>query len=223
MFNRDARDVLPEFRDGSFDAVIVDIPYGEVNRESNGLRELSKGAADVETFDLAFVVEHCSRLAKSCYVWCGIEQISELRAGFVAKGMSTRLCGWEKTNPSPMNGEYLWLSSFEACVFARHANAPFFAHCESPIWRYPVEQDQEHPCQKSLSLMETLIKASVPPGGICLDFCAGSGTTGKAAMRMGRRFVGIEIDPTWYNLAIERIGGVTPLLVEPKPVQREMF
>ncbi len=219
LYNCDARELLPDFKDGSFDAVIIDIPYAEVNRESNGLRSLDKGAADDQTFDLQFVVDQCARLGKSCYVWCGIEQISGLRSGFVAKGMSTRLCGWEKTNPSPMNGEHLWLSSFEACVFARHANAPFFAHCESPIWRYPVEQDQQHPTQKSLQLFEVLIKASVPKGGIVLDFCMGSGTCGLAAMRHGRRFVGIELVPEWYEVAKLRIGGDTPLIVERGPVQ----
>ena len=219
LFCGDARELLPQFKDGSFDAIIADIPYGEVNRESGGLRVLDKGAADVETFDLRFVVQQSARLAKSVYIWCGIEQISELRAGFVAAGMSTRLGGWEKTNPSPMNGEHLWLSSFEACIFARRAGAYFGVECKSPIWRGPVARDQEHPCEKPSWLLETLIKASVPPGGSVLDFCCGSGTTGKAAMRLNRKFEGIECVPEWFDLSVKRVGGDTPLFKEPVKVQ----
>lgn len=203
LYRGDCLEVLPTL--GKVDAVVVDIPYGEVNRKSGGLRNLNKGAADVETFPLSVVVEQSSRLAKSIYVWCGIEQISELREGFVSSGMTTRMCGWEKSNASPMNGEHLWLSSFECCVFARHPGAWFGRHCESPIWRGPTQREQEHPTQKPIWLMLTQVTASVPEDGTCLDFCMGSGTTGVACVRTGRKFIGIEIDKGYFDIACRRI------------------
>jgi len=204
LYCGDCRDVLPHL--SGVDVVVTDIPYGAVNRESSGLRNLDKGVADVCTFTLRDVVDWCSRIgAQSAYVWCGTEQVSGIRAGFVSAGMTTRLCIWEKSNPSPMNGEKLWLSSIECCVFARKPKAYFDAHCASPVWRGASEREQLHPTQKPVWLISISVKASVPPGGTVLDFCMGSGTTGVACIRTGRKFIGIEKDPKYFAIAVERI------------------
>lgn len=205
VITADCLAVLPTIPAGSVDAVVTDIPYGEVNRESGGLRNLDKGKADDVTFPLSFVVSECLRLAASTYVWCGTEQVSELRGGFVAAGLTTRLGIWEKTNPSPMNGERIWLSSIECCVFARKPLAYFTEHCASPVWRGPTEPNQIHPTQKPEWLMRRLLTASVPLEGVALDFCVGSGTTGVAAMKMGQRFIGIEISEQYAAIARRRI------------------
>ena len=53
LFKGDCLEVMPkQIKDNSIDMVLSDIPYGVVNRKSNGLRNLNKGAADVITFDL---------------------------------------------------------------------------------------------------------------------------------------------------------------------------
>lgn len=205
LYCGDCRDILPTIEDGTIEAVIVDIPYGEVNRDSNGLRVLDKGAADIETFDLLFVIDNCTRLAASMYVWCGTEQVSTLRAGFVERGLTTRMAGWEKSNPSPLNGEHLWLSSFECCVFARKTNAYFAEHCASPIWRGPIAKHQMHPTQKPVWLLSKAVKASAPEHGTCLDFCMGSGTTGIACVRLDRKFIGIEKERKYFDIAVKRI------------------
>jgi site-specific DNA-methyltransferase (adenine-specific) len=55
------------------------------------------------------------------------------------------------------------------------------------------------------ALLETPIKASCPPGGIVLDPFLGSGTTAVVARRLGRRYVGIELNPVYAQLAQERL------------------
>jgi DNA modification methylase len=50
----------------------------------------------------------------------------------------------------------------------------------------------------------------VPDGGVVLDPYMGSGTTGVAALRLGRRFIGIELDPTYCAIARGRLGGAIP-------------
>jgi site-specific DNA-methyltransferase (adenine-specific) len=56
-----------------------------------------------------------------------------------------------------------------------------------------------------VSALQPLIEAFCPPGGLVLDPFAGSGSTGEAALRCGRRFVGIELDPTYHAAAVERL------------------
>jgi DNA modification methylase len=104
-----------------------------------------------------------------------------------------------------MNGQYLWLSSIELCVFGKEAGAPFFGHCDSPVWRLPTETNQVHPTQKPVRLMTRQIVASVSPGGAALDPFMGSGTTGVAAVLQGRDFIGIEREPAYFEIACRRI------------------
>ena len=62
-----------------------------------------------------------------------------------------------------------------------------------------------HPTQKPVALMEYLIKTYTDEADLVLDFTMGSGTTGVAAMNLNRRFVGIELDENYFNIAEERI------------------
>jgi site-specific DNA-methyltransferase (adenine-specific) len=203
LYLGDCRDILPILP--KVDAVVTDPPYGEVNRASSGLRNLDKGAADVADFNLQELAKTLAKLGRSVYVWCGTEQVSEFRRALVEQGFSTRACVWEKTNPSPMNGEYLWLSSIELCVFGKDAGAPFLERCASPVWRVPVERDQVHPTQKPVTLMMRQIAASAPANGTVCDPFMGSGTTGVAAVQMGRDFIGIEREPNYFDIACKRI------------------
>ena len=63
---------------------------------------------------------------------------------------------------------------------------------------------RHHPTEKPLALMMELI-AKCPAGLTVLDPFAGSGSTGVAALRLGRTFIGIEIDPTHFATAVERL------------------
>jgi site-specific DNA-methyltransferase (adenine-specific) len=72
-----------------------------------------------------------------------------------------------------------------------------------------------HPSQKPLALFEYLIRTYSDEGDTVLDCCMGSGTTGVACLRTGRRFIGIEKDPKFFDIARRRIDAErskTPLL-----------
>ena len=206
LHNGDCVAYMAGMPDKSVDLLLTDIPYGEVNRDSNGLRNLDKGGADTVCFDLRAVAESFVRLTRgSIYVFCGTEQVSLLRSVFVKHGLSTRLLVWEKTNPSPMNGEHLWLSSIECCVFGKFSGAPFNGHCESAVLRYPVASGQEHPTQKPLDLFKRLVSTSSDLGQTVFDPFMGSGTSGVAALYWDRNFIGCEIDPRFFKIAERRI------------------
>ncbi len=64
--------------------------------------------------------------------------------------------------------------------------------------------EREHSTQKPVGIMQTLCKVA-PLGGVVLDPFAGSGTTGVACMGIGRRFVGIEKEPRYFDIACRRI------------------
>ncbi len=62
-----------------------------------------------------------------------------------------------------------------------------------------------HPSPKPIALMRWIVTHASAPGSVVLDPFAGSGTTGVACMQLGRRFVGIERDPTYFALCVERL------------------
>jgi len=64
---------------------------------------------------------------------------------------------------------------------------------------------EDHPTQKPLEIIERMIKASCPPGGVVLDPFMGSGTTAVAAQNTGRHFVGYELNPDYWALIQARL------------------
>lgn len=206
LYNNDCMKILPTLGNKSVDLVVTDIPYNEVNRKHGSLRKLDKGKADIITFDLDMFVSELARVTKgSIYIFCGIEQVSDIRKILVQNKMSTRLCIWEKTNPSPMNGDKIWLSGIECCVFGRFPNATFNEHCKNTVFRYPCGRNKLHPTQKPLELIEKLVLVSSNEGDTVLDPCMGSGTTGVACKKNNRNFIGIEMDGEFYSIASRRI------------------
>lgn len=68
-----------------------------------------------------------------------------------------------------------------------------------------VQRGTLHPTEKPVALLEYLIKTYTNPGDLVLDNCMGSGSTGEAALRTGRKFIGIEKDKDFFDIASNRI------------------
>ena len=73
------------------------------------------------------------------------------------------------------------------------------------VIKFDSEQKTVHPTQKPVALMEYLIKTYTNENETVLDFTMGSGTTGVACMNTGRKFIGIELDNTYFKIAVNRI------------------
>jgi len=206
LLHGDCLQIMKTFTDGEFDAIITDVPYGEANRNSNGLRNLDKGKADVTTFKLLDFLKTIDRICSgSFYIFCGFQQISEIDNYFRNHDISRRCIVWEKTNPSPMNGKSIWLSGIELCAYGKKSGAVFNGFCRNTVLRHPCGRNKLHPTQKDLNMIKDLIQVSTNKGDIVLDPCMGSGTTMEACYKTGRRGVGIEIDKGSYDIACKRV------------------
>ena len=108
----------------------------------------------------------------------------------------------------------------------RHKKSDMFSGIKSgvfiatanPNYKYPVNllnystrakecnnKVRLHPTQKPVDLLEYLIKTYTNEGDLILDFTMGSGSTGVAALNTNRRFVGIELNKDYFNIAVERL------------------
>ena len=86
------------------------------------------------------------------------------------------------------------------------------------MWNGMIKAKPEkryHPTQKPLALMKWVIENYTNPGDIVLDPYMGVGTTGLACVELGRHFVGIEIDETYFNIAQQRIAAAQRQMLLP--------
>ena len=206
-------DCLEEFEiipENSVDFTLTDIPYNVVSRSSNGLRNLDKDKADILTFDLDIFLKEVLRVSKnSLVIFCGKEQFSYIYAFFAKQKGTVRPIVWQKSNPSPMNGQYIYLSGVEFAVWFKKAGAKTFnAHCKNTVFKYSNGSSKLHPTEKNHGLLEELIKDNTNEGDTVFDPCCGSGSHLLVAKNLGRNYMGIELDADYCKIAQARIGDI---------------
>ena len=128
---------------------------------------------------------------------------------------------WAKTNPPPNISCRFFTYSTEFVIWARkNPKKPHYFNYElmkklngdkqmTDVWHLPAigrweKSCGKHPTQKPLSLLSRIIMASVPEDGWVLDPFCGSGTTGIAASLLGRRFLGIDMETAFLEMAKAR-------------------
>ena len=203
-------DYMKTMEDGCVHLTLTDIPYGVVNRDSNGLRNLNKEEADVMTFELNDFLSEVYRVTSgTIIIFCSKEQISEIYKFFDEKQKkklgTVRHLVWEKTNPSPMNGQYIYLSGIENAVWFKKKGGTFNAHCKNPIFKYACGRSKLHPTEKNHDLLKELILDNSNEGDIVFDPCSGSGSHLLVAKQNNRQWLGVELNREYFNIASERV------------------
>lgn len=203
-------DCLEEMKlqnDNCVDFTLTDIPYDVVNRGSNGLRNLDKDKADILTFDLHNFLDEVYRITQnSICIFCSKEQFSTIYQYFASKKGTVRPVVWQKSNPSPMNGQFIYLSGVEFAVWFKKSGAKVFnAHCKNTVFKYPNGSSKLHPTEKNHSLLQELILDNTNENDTVFDPCMGSGSHLLVALQNNRNAIGIELDENYFNIAKERI------------------
>ena len=198
---------MHEMDSNSVDLTLTDIPYDAVNRSSNGLRLLDKGDADILTFDLEIFLSEVFRVTKNTVIiFCGKEQFSYIYGFFAAQKGTVRPIIWEKSNPSPMNGQYIYLSGVEMGVwFKKPGTKSFNAHCKNTVFKFSNGKSKFHPTEKNHDLIKELVLDNSLPEEIIFDPCAGSGTHLLVSKNNNRNYFGFELNQGYYDLALSRL------------------
>ena len=204
IYNKDCIEFMKSMPNNSIDLTLTDIPYGEVSREDNGLRNLDKDNADLATFTLDEFLPEVYRVTKgTIIIFCGIGQFSSIFNYFAQKQKekkgTPRQLIWKKTNPSPMNGQYIYLSGIENAVWFKKRGGTFNAHCKNTVFEYPTGTNKMHPTEKNHKLLKELILDNSNEGQLIFDPCAGSGSHLMMARELNRDFIGCEINKEYCN------------------------
>ena len=190
LYHGDCLEIMPTLEAGSVDAVITDPPYGVGINKSNRL-SISRGFGG-QTWDVEPVYEHIEYIFgeyhnKPIAIWGGnyyAHLLSPERGWLI----------WDKLNDGRDFGEAELCWTNNNTVIRRYK-------------KFPVKMDggKVHPTQKPVEVMKWVLELMTNPGDTILDPFMGSGTTGVACVQTGRKFIGIEIDRTYYAIAEKRI------------------
>lgn len=113
---------------------------------------------------------------------------------------------WEKGMPGMGDVEGNWPNSYELIIYAKKGRRPIGSRRPSVVSVQRVDKDNHiHPTEKPVPLLEILLEQSTKPGDLVVDPFAGSGSTIVAASRLGRRGLGMEMNPRFHERAIRRL------------------
>lgn len=211
--------------DKSVDHVITDPPYSEHVHAKQwiGAALTASGGARMSTAHkrLGFeaLTEDVARAAINQFVrmsprwiaaFCDLEGIALWRSLGTSAGLEyVRSCIWDKVDGAPQFTGDRPANGAEAIVLMHLPGKKRWNGGGSRnVYRFAANGergDKPHPSTKPLALMEKLIRDFTDPGDCILDPFAGSGTTGVAAIRLGRRFIGWEKDPKYHAIAVKRL------------------
>ena len=231
LYLGDCRDILPTL--GKVDAVVTDPPYG-VNLSgkvwhSTNRRKTVKSAVTyasyedtANNFDAVVVpaLQSALDLADCGLVFMADKSLWRLPQGVALGGIfspaGTGLGSWG-------------FQCFMHCVF--YGRDPYLAAKKGsrPTGRYGLYANDAntigHPCAKPIQAMEWAVGRASLEGAIILDPFMGSGTTGVACVQLGRKFIGIELELRYFDIAVKRISAELARprlpLEEPRPLARQ--
>ena len=208
--NDNCMDYMKIMPDECVHLTLTDIPYGVVNRDSNGLRNLNKEEADVMTFDLSDFLSEVYRVTSgTIIIFCSKEQISEIYKFFSDKQKknkgTVRQLIWKKSNPSPMNGQHIYLSGIENAIWFKKKGATFNAHCKNTVFDFPCGRSKLHQTEKNHNLLKELILDNSNEQDIVFDPCAGSGSHLLVAKENNRHYLGVELNKEYFKIACNNV------------------
>jgi site-specific DNA-methyltransferase (adenine-specific) len=236
LYLGDCREIMPTLQ--SADAVISDPPYEkEAHRTDrrvmrrDGLVATALSFGEIGDDTRAVVAREAARISSGWVIFfCQAEGVAPWRDAIEAAGAKYKApMVWIKPDGMPQfNGQGPGMG-YESMVsaWAGKGHSKWNGGGRHGVFTFPKGEGvpAQHETQKPLRLMSELVHLFTDHGQTILDPFMGSGTTGVAAVKLGRRFTGIEIEPRYFDIACRRISEAVnqpDIFIErPKPAKQE--
>jgi len=193
LYNANCEEVMPLI--SSVDAVVTDPPYGINENHKNVARRVNKAKVkDYGEFN-----------------WDKVRPTDELISTIRSKAKYQAIFGGNYFDLPPTSCWLIWNKLNGSCDFADCEMA--WTNWNKAIrkfdwlWNGMIRKNNEerfHPTQKPLELMKWVISLC-PQSNVVFDPFMGSGTTGVACAKLGKKFIGVELDPNYFQIACQRI------------------
>lgn len=202
----DCRDVLPTL--GRVDAVITDPPFGV------GFKYESHDDSPDGYIDWIWPVIEAAELlcepGSPVFIWQSGINIRKFSEWFPRDWrLFVAAKNFVQMRPTAMQWSWdpilCWWTPGKKPWSAGTANRDFVVCNTAPVVASPANIERGHPCPRPLDLLDHIVSQWVRPESLMLDCFMGSGTAGVSAVRMGRRFIGIEREQKYFEIACKRI------------------
>lgn len=228
LINGNCFEKLKEIPDNSVDLILTDPPYNIAQYSTGNMRfdwraERNNDIAEwdkavIHPADLIGEFKRVLSPVGNVFVFCTYNLLGEYHNCFDPEFDTFQFLVWHKTNPVPNFRKSSFLNSCELVVccwnkghiwnFSNQSEMHNFV--ESPICMGKERiKDKNgkclHPTQKPLKVLEKIINIASNPKSIVLDCFSGVASTGAAALNLGRRYIGIEIDTVYHNAGVKRL------------------
>ena len=243
LIKGDASQYIKRVPSNSIDLILIDppynlSPYSTGNIKFNWRKNINNDLAtwDKKPFNPGDWVDEFKRILKptgNIFAFCSYNLVGKWHEVFD----TFQFVVWHKTNPVPKVRRAGFLNSCELiiCVWNKGHTWNFTKQkemhnfIETPICMGKERlKNPHHPTQKPVRVLKHIIKIASNPNDLVFDLFMGVGSTGVAALELGRRFLGIEIDQKYFCAAKKRIEAVEPTLFDKKikevkkPVQKDI-
>lgn len=224
---------MQKIKNESIDVVFADPPYflsnggksissGKVVSVNKGDWDKKENYGDIKKFTKDWISECYRVLKKKCSIWVSgtHHNIFDIKQALDEVGFKiVNIIIWKKLDPPPLIYKNKCRFSYEFIIWADKGHSHIFNYEEmykikraelDDVWVLPaVSVDEKmygyHPTQKPECLLERIIKASTIEGQLVLDPFMGSGTTGIVCKNLNRKFIGIEKETKYFEIAENRI------------------
>ena len=213
----DCREILPTL--GKVDAVVTDPPYQEKTHRG------SLAAIDFAPLASHDIAKNMLAVSRSWVIaFCEFEQLGKYQDAtgdcYIRGGI------WDKVSQMPqITGDRPAQWGEAIAIMHPKGKKVWNGGGRAALWRVRHSEEKQHPTQKPIELIGGLLRDFTQPNQTILDPFMGSGTTGVAAVKLGRKFIGIEIEPKYFDIACRRIQAALDapdMFVEPpKPAKQE--
>lgn len=230
LMRGDCLELMKQLPHASVDMILCDLPYGTTRNKWDSVlpldalwreyRRVCRGAIVLTAqtpFDKVLGASNLEMLRYE-WIWQKTHPTGHLNAKRAPmKAHENVLVFYEKQptyNPQMTHGHKRKTAvkrQDESPVYGRQDFDPLAYDSTSryprSVLTFPSDKQRSnlHPTQKPVALMEYLIRTYTNPGDTVLDNCMGSGTTGVACKNTGRRFIGMEMDDNYFQIAQKRI------------------
>ena len=198
----DCLEIMPHL--DKVDAVVTDPPYGIGFKYNTHVDD-----ADEYPAFMSAVAKQATEITKSgglLFFFQGMKNASRFHEWFPGGfKIFAAVRNFTQYLPTPVQHSWdpvIWWSNGKS---ARRAIAGQRDYHVGNTAKWIAQESNGHPCPRPLDTMEYLVRLSTDEGESILDSFMGSGTTGVACVKLGRRFIGIELDEGYFNIACERI------------------
>lgn len=229
----DSYKLIKRIPTASVDLILTDppynlSPYSTGNMKFNWRKDINNDLAkwDEKQFNPCDWIEDFKRILKptgNIFAFCSYNLMGKWHEVFDPEFDTFQFIVWHKTNPVPKFRKAGFLNSCEliVCVWNKGHTWNFTKQkemhnfIETPICMGNERvKDPTHPTQKPVKVLKHIIKIASNPGDLVFDPFMGVGSTGVAAIELGRRFLGMEVDPKYSQKAKERMEAVGSFLFD---------